>query len=136
MKIRLCLTGLAISIYMLVYKWNPDMVLICPTNGCDTVNSSAYSTFAGVPVAVMGVIGYLILLNLQMFNSKLIFLNVIYWVVSCIGFIFSLYLVYLEVYIIHSICFWCTISLLIITILFLQAIGQLSNSIRGRDVSH
>ncbi len=84
--------------------------------GCETVASSSYSHIAGINIAVFGVGGYVFLAiaasmpgDLGRFGG---------FGAALVGFGFSLYLTYLELFVIHAICQWCVTSAVLMTILF------------------
>ncbi len=89
---------------------------------CDTVNSSPYARFFGVPVAFIGFAGYLLLLGLALAAlaadggrpRRLLLLG---FLLSLGGVGFSAYLTYLEIYVIKAVCSWCVASATIITLL-------------------
>lgn len=91
------------------------------TGGCETVTTSPYSKILGVPVAYTGVLYYiavLILLVLFFDLKKPIFVKGLFALTS-IGFLFSLYFTFLQVFIIKAICPYCIFSALTSTLLFL-----------------
>jgi uncharacterized membrane protein len=122
--------GIIVSLYLLINKWTSNSFWFCPTNGCNQVASSSYSEIFGIPVSLIGVIGYIVILNLLLFSIKKPFFAMLYWIIVLIGFCFSLYLVYVSVFLIKTICFWCMISFIIITYLFLSACIRLFKSKR------
>jgi uncharacterized membrane protein len=123
----LSLVGLFISAYLYLYKIGRIGSLACGTGQCETVQASAWSSFAGVEVALIGVVGYagLVLLALASLQPGLSErrwpANLLVWL-SGIGVLFSLYLTYLELFVIHAICRWCVGSAVIITGVFVLAL--------------
>ena len=115
------LGGLLVSAYLLVNNWANGAIMICPDNGCDIVNQSAYSEIAGIPVALFGFIGYIVILNLCLMPSKYSFKPLLLWGTTAIGFLFSVYLVGTSIFVIQSVCLWCMISFAAITLLFISA---------------
>ena len=112
----LALAGLAISGY-LTYVHYAGIEPVCAGGGgaCERVQSSPYADLAGVPVAVLGLGGYLaILASLvlpgQAGRSVTAFL-------ALAGFGFSGYLTYLELAVIEAICQWCVASAVVMTVL-------------------
>ena len=76
---------------------------------CERVQSSPYAELAGVPVAVIGLGGYLaILASLAADRSVTVFL-------AFVGAGFSAYLTYLELAVIDAICQWCVASAIVMT---------------------
>ena len=78
------------------------------SGGCETVQSSSYATIFGVPVAVVGLVGYSGLLFSASLRGEVgVYLGLL---VSLVGTLFSAYLTYLELFVIHAICEWCVAS--------------------------
>ncbi len=123
----LSLVGLFISAYLYLYKIGRIGSLACGTGECETVQASVWSRFAGVEVALIGVVGYagLVLLSLASLQPGLSErrwpTNLLAWL-SGVGVLFSLYLTYLELFVIHAICRWCVGSAVIITGVFVLAL--------------
>ena len=84
-------------------------------SSCQTVQSSPWAKIAGIPVALLGLIGYLILLASLRIPSELG--RAAGFATALIGFCFSLYLTYREAYSIHAYCEWCLGSAGCLTIL-------------------
>jgi uncharacterized membrane protein len=89
---------------------------------CDVVNNSVYSTLYGVPICFIGLAGYLLLLALAIaalrtdgrVQRRTLLLSLL---LSLGGVGFSVYLTYIEVYVIEALCSWCVASAIIITLL-------------------
>jgi len=122
----LSLAGLFISVYLYLYKIGKIGSLACGTGGCETVQLSSWSRFAGLEVSLIGVLGYagllaLSLASLQTGPSR-------QWparalvVVAGIGLGFTIYLTYLELFVIHAICRWCVVSGIVMTGIFVVAL--------------
>ena len=74
-------------------------------HGCETVQKSRYAEFAGIPVAVLGLLGYIgILASLTRDDETS---RTVTAFISIAGLAFSGYLTYLELFTIHAICIWC-----------------------------
>ena len=91
---------------------------------CDVVNNSVYAKIYGVPVAFIGLAGYLVLMclavaALQTEGATQRRLLTLGFLLALGGFGFSVYLTYLELYVIEAICVWCVISAILITLLTL-----------------
>ena len=84
--------------------------------GCETVAESQYSDLAGINVAVIGIVGYVLLLLTSLLPGDGARMGG--FALSLAGFGFSLYLTYLELFVIEAICQWCVISAILMTILF------------------
>ncbi|WP_242652914.1 vitamin K epoxide reductase family protein [Intrasporangium flavum] len=110
----LTVVGLAVSVYLTVEHFTNNATLACSIGGvvdCAKVTTSAWSTFMGVPVALLGLVFFLVLLPLvwpSTWRSRVGWLDVVRlgWLTVGLGMV--LYLVWAELYRIHAICLWCT----------------------------
>jgi uncharacterized membrane protein len=84
--------------------------------GCEMVAESQYSHLAGINVALLGIIGYVLLLVTALLRGDGARRGG--FAISLAGFGFSLYLTYLELFVIEAICQWCVISAILMTVLF------------------
>lgn len=85
-------------------------------SGCQTVADSSYSHLAGINVAVLGIVGYVLLLASAFLANDAARLGG--FVVALGGFGFSVYLTYIELFRIEAVCQWCLASAVLMTILF------------------
>jgi uncharacterized membrane protein len=119
----LALAGLFVSLYLYLYKLGMIGSLACGAGGCETVQLSPQSRFLGVEVALIGVVGYggllaLGLLSLQPRHAGRSWPLTSLLVLGAGAVGFTLYLKYLELFVIHAICRWCVVSAVIIALLF------------------
>jgi uncharacterized membrane protein len=91
-------------------------VCIAGGHGCQTVAESAYSHLLGVNVAVFGIAGYALLLACALLRGD--GARMAGFALALVGFGFSLYLTYLELFTIDAICQWCVASAVLMTLLF------------------
>src|ERR1700730_9295730 len=121
--IVLTVIGLGVASY-LTYVHYSGIKPACSLGGsCELVQTSAYSHLAGVPVALMGLIGYVsILLLLLLTESGTTRFAAVG--VTAIGFGFSAYLTDRELFSIHAICEWCVSSAVIMTVLVCLAVWR------------
>lgn len=132
----LSLAGLFISAYLYLYKIGKIGSLACGTGACETVQLSPWSKFAGVEVALIGVLGYagLLALCLAALQPRL---SVRRWpalllvTLAGIGVLFTVYLTYLELFVIHAVCRWCVVSGVIILSIFIAALLELHRLARS-----
>jgi uncharacterized membrane protein len=105
----LAAAGLLISAYLTwVHFAQVAPVCVGGSGGCETVQSSRYATILGVPVSVVGVLGYVSLLFSAMLRGEVgVYLG---FLIALVGTLFSFYLTYLEVFVIHAVCQWCVAS--------------------------
>ena len=125
----LSLLGAVDAIYLLIYKLtgNPQMCL--GNGGCHNVNFSPYSEINGIPVSVFGLAAYLAIVCILILEARLKFAKengpLAIFGISLGGVAFTVYLTYLELYVINAICPFCVASALIITFIFVLAIIRL-----------
>ncbi len=111
----LCLIGIGVAGYLVYIHYEGIKILCLSSGGCETVQSSVYSKIAGLPVAVLGLAGYVgILFTLAIRNDLG---RVAGFGLALIGFLFSLYLTYREIFTIKAICQWCVSSAVLMTLL-------------------
>ncbi len=92
-------------------------------NPCSAVQKSKYSELLGVPVALMGLIGYIVILgSLLAPDSEQ--MRLVTAAVAVGGFGFSMYLTYREVFTLHKICEWCVGSATLLTIIMCLSIWR------------
>ncbi len=117
------LLGLADASY-LTYEHYTNVIPPCSLNlvfaDCGKVLNSQYATVFGLPLSVVGIIHYavMVLLILVIVLHKNKFAKYVLLLQTTVGFIASLYFVYLQLAVIHAICFYCVISACISTLLF------------------
>lgn len=119
----LAVAGLFISLYLWLYKLGKIGTMACGTGGCETVQLSAQSRFLGVEVALIGVLGYLVLLGLALLVLHPKYAGASWpltWLMVLAGgaVLFTAYLKYLEFFVIHAICRWCVGSAVVIATMF------------------
>ncbi|MFN8497459.1 MAG: vitamin K epoxide reductase family protein [Anaerolineae bacterium] len=123
--------GLAVAGY-LTYVETTSVRAICgPVGDCNAVQSSPYARLLGVvPVGVVGALGYIGILGVwlwQRFRSDwlAVYAPLILFGMALFGVIFSLYLTYLEPFVIGAVCAWCLTSAVLITATLLLTVGPL-----------
>jgi uncharacterized membrane protein len=128
-SVALAVLGILVSVYMTIYKLteNPNMCL--GNGGCSTVNSSRYAEIYGIPVAVLGIGGYLAILALLWMERRTSFLaeniTLVVFGLALIGFLFTLYLIYVELALLHALCPFCITSQITMTVLFALSVIRL-----------
>jgi uncharacterized membrane protein len=122
--ITLTTIGVGVATY-LTYIHYAGIKPLCGRNGggCEIVQTSEYSKLAGVPVALIGLIGYLAILAslLASESERSRFATV---GLALVGFGFSAYLTGRELFSIHHICEWCLSSAVIITVIMCLSIWR------------
>ncbi|MGZ8634911.1 MAG: vitamin K epoxide reductase family protein, partial [Solirubrobacteraceae bacterium] len=113
--IVLAVIGLGVAGY-LTYVHYEGIKPVCGLGGdCEKVQTSEWAYLAGVPVALLGLIGYVVILA-TLFSEREQAL-VAGALVALVGFGFSAYLTYRELFTIDAICPWCVASAVIVTLL-------------------
>jgi uncharacterized membrane protein len=123
----LALVGLFVALYLWLHALGYGGPLKCGTGGCDTVQASPYAVFLGIPVAFYGVVGYLSVLIVALAALRPAALpdrrwSVLLVLLSSVGLLFTVYLTYVELFVIHAICRWCVGSAVIITAIWVLAV--------------
>ncbi len=130
--ITLSLIGLLDSIYLTWIKLSDTEAICTGVGACDVVNTSEYSTFAGLPIALFGAAAYIAFLFLLLYENRSEWLQengpLVLFGLSLIGFLYSLYLTYIELFVIFAICPYCVVSAIIMTLIFILAWFRLRKS--------
>lgn len=84
--------------------------------GCEKIAASSHSELLGINVAVIGVIGYALLLGAALIRGDSARMSG--FLLALVGFGYSVYLTYLELFVIEAICQWCVVSAVLMTVLF------------------
>jgi uncharacterized membrane protein len=121
--IVLTVLGIFVAGYLTWSHYSGEPVYCGGSNSCELVNSSRFAFLGPIPVALIGVTGYLIILVLSLIPPQedrqwpmlLIFGG------ALIGVMLQWYLFYIEVAVLRAICYWCVTSQTIITLIFLLA---------------
>jgi uncharacterized membrane protein len=134
LSLLLALAGIGVAGYLTAVAFD-EALLVCGLGDCSTVQNSPYAKVAGVPVAFLGLLLYAALLAvggvrwrwwrhaelLTSANTGLAFAGTLY----------SAYLTYLELFVIHAVCQWCVTSAVIVTALLLVEGWGLRSLLRG-----
>jgi uncharacterized membrane protein len=128
----LSLIGIIFSAYLTYYKIWLDSTPFCPVEGCNTVLESEYAVIFGIPVSVIGLLGFIAVFALALIRLMYpmdwngIFLEFIL-LLALLGVGFGIYLTYLELFVIFAICVYCVVCfVLMILVLILVAVFYLA----------
>jgi uncharacterized membrane protein len=126
----LALAGIFISLYLTLYKLGVIGELTCSIGSCETVNTSKWSTFLHLPVAAWGLLFYAEVFLISLVGTMPRFENepivsILLVAEAGIGVLFSAWLTYLELAVIHAICIWCVTSAGIVLTILLVSIADL-----------
>jgi uncharacterized membrane protein len=131
----LALAGIFISIYLTLYKLDVIGELSCSIGSCETVNTSRWSIFLGLPVAAWGLLFYLDVFIIALLGTTARFeyepvISLVLVAEAAVGVLFSAWLTYLELAVIHAICIWCVTSAVIVLVILLVSVADLKE-VRG-----
>ena len=117
------LAGVFVALYLTLYKLGYIGTLACAVGSCEKVQTSKWATFLGFPVGAWGVGYYVGVLAIAIAGLTPRFaesreLSRLLVGVTAVGVVFSLWLTYLELFVIDAICQWCVISAILATLLF------------------
>ncbi len=125
----LCVIGFGVAGY-LAYVETTEVTAVCgPVGDCNTVQQSEYARLFGIlPIGVLGLFGYVAIFISWMFaryaNGRFADLAALFiFTMTAFGILFSIYLTFLEPFIIGATCAWCLTSAILMTILMLLSIG-------------
>lgn len=117
------LVGMFVALYLALYKAGVIGVLSCGAGSCETVQLSKWAILGPASVAAWGVAYYAMVFVIALAVTTerfaesrrfpLLLLGLTTW-----GVIFSAWLTYLELFVIHAICRWCVVSAVIVVVLF------------------
>jgi uncharacterized membrane protein len=128
----LALIGLGASIYLTYVELTHTHALCGPVGDCNAVQTSPYAKLFGfLPIGLLGAIGYIALLAAwlwQRLRSDALtkIAGPAMYGMALFGTLFSIYLTYLELFVIHAVCIWCLSSAVIITLLMVLILPQVT----------
>lgn len=99
----------------------PECTLL---SGCDLVSASPYSRVFGIPLALFGVFFYVSILGFSLWGliQKIVRVQLFLIPLTALGFLLSLYFLYLQAVVIHAFCQYCLFSLFDATVLFILSL--------------
>jgi uncharacterized membrane protein len=119
--------GIGVAGYLMYVEWTGTNAVCGPTGDCNAVQDSPYAKLFGIlPVGLLGVAGYAAILAswfLAEFGPsglKKIF-NLLIWGMAWFGVAFSIYLTFLEPFVIGATCMWCITSAILITLILIES---------------
>jgi len=133
----LALAGVFLSSYLTLFKLGYIGHLACSTGACETVQTSRWSVFLGIPVAAWGLAFYATIFVVAVLGTLPRFeaAPAISWLLVGLtgwGIVFSCYLTALELFVIHAVCRYCISSAALVTLMGAVAALQWRESVAGR----
>ncbi len=130
----LCLLGIGVAGY-LAYVETAQVEAVCgPVGDCNTVQQSQYARLFGIlPIGILGIIGYVLILiawvGARFGKGRLAaYVQLALLALSAFGVLFSIYLTFLEPFVIGATCAWCLTSAIIMTILLWVTLAPARNA--------
>ena len=126
----IALVGLFPAMYLWLYKLGVVGILSCRIGGCEKVNTSPWAIFLGQPVALWGVAYYILLFAVALAGTSERFaadrrVSIALVTLTGWGVLFSAYLTYLELAVIHAVCQWCVVSAVLVVAMFALSVAEL-----------
>ena len=121
--IVVALAGLAIAGYLTAVHYSGGTPVCAVAHGCATVQQSDYASLAGVPVAVLGLLGYVAILGSLVKDNETT--RSVTALLAIVGLAFSAWLTYVEIWELDAICIWCVGSAICMALLAALATTRL-----------
>jgi uncharacterized membrane protein len=116
----LALVGFFLALYLWLHALGVGGALKCGTGDCEVVQTSRWAVFLGQPVALYGVVGYVLILLVALAGPP--HADALLVVLASVGLLFTGYLTYIELFVLHAICRWCVGSAIIITLIWIVSL--------------
>lgn len=134
----LAFLGLAVSLYLFYVQITPSEAVCGPVGDCNTVSASPYARLFGViPIGLLGIVGYAAILFawLGASSSGRVVPTYASWALLGMAFlatVFSLYLTFLEAFVIRAVCLWCLLSTATMTLILLRGLSPIRQNLGYR----
>jgi uncharacterized membrane protein len=132
--VLLSLAGIGVASYLTYSHWFDQSVACAGMSGCDLVAESDYAYVGEIPVAFLGLMGYMAILAvgalwLYVGQDADYWPLLIIWGMSLGGTAYSIYLTYLEFFVIEGVCIWCmTSAVIMLCTLLVSTLGLVAMS--------
>jgi uncharacterized membrane protein len=123
----LALAGAGIAAY-LTYAHYRGIAPVCTTGGCEVVQTSKYAEIAGVPVALVGLVGYLALFATTLVGGVEAAALALAMALGGLG--FAAWLLYVQLAVLDAVCVWCVGSDAVMALVTLAAAVRLRAATR------
>jgi uncharacterized membrane protein len=132
----LSLIGLFVAMYLYLFKLGIVGALSCSIDGCEKVNTSPWAILLGQPVAMWGVLYYVAMFATAFTSTVARFADDRRFTLALVvlagwGVLFSAWLTYVELAVIHAVCMYCVISAIIVVIMFALSLMELRSATRA-----
>jgi len=131
--LALALAGIGVACYLTYIEATGTAAVCGPVGDCNTVQQSRYATVFGVPVAAMGLVGYIGIVlawGLARFRTGVVaeWAKIGMFAITLLGTLFSIYLTFLEPFVIGATCAWCLSSAVLIAALHVYAVRSVGSA--------
>jgi uncharacterized membrane protein len=125
----LSLVGLLVALYLTAHAFGLTGPLRCGIGECETVQASRWAKLGPVPVALIGLLGYVALLGLSVLGlqpsrRRSRGIGLLLLTGATAGFVFSAWLTWIEAFVIHAWCQWCVTSAILMTLILVAALPE------------
>ena len=125
----LAFLGIVVSAYLIWVHYSRSQAFCAGVGDCDFVNASPYAQVMGIPVALLGLGGYVLISGLGLARWRagpLMLTDLTLFGVTLAGTVYSAYLTYIELFVLHAICIWCVFSALIMASIFILSLATIT----------
>lgn len=133
----LAIAGLGIAGYLAYVEVGAVSAVCGPVGDCNAVQNSPYARLFGIPLGVVGLAGYIAILGAWLCQQRTEFfadqIPLIIFCTALFSVLFSIYLTYLEIFVIRAVCIWCLTSAVIVTLILLFSVRPLLQANRIVD---
>ncbi|MCA9957812.1 MAG: vitamin K epoxide reductase family protein [Anaerolineales bacterium] len=132
----LSVAGIVVAFFLYLYH-DGSLIGVCTASGWDDCGQvsgpdAPYSTVGPIPVALIGLVGYIFIFGLTWLRDWLPILDdylpELMLGTTALAFLFTLWLTALEIFVIHAVCRYCVVSAVIITVMFGLSISYLRSA--------
>ncbi len=130
----LAIAGMAVSSFSLYHHFSKSKTSFCDIGqsfDCDLVNRSQYSTVHGMPVALLGILGYVLVFSLATAYREKAETPFILAGAAMAGWGFAMYLTWVEAFLLHAWCLLCLSSLAAISVITLLSVIAAAKALRS-----
>jgi uncharacterized membrane protein len=132
----LSLVGFFVAFYLLAHHLGWVGSLICGVGDCAAVQASKWSSVGPVPTSAIGMVGYVALMAVSIVGLQPAYISAAWvggslLVFSALALAYSVFLTYLEAYVIHAWCQWCVTSAILVVVIFAASLVEIPRLRRG-----
>ena len=126
----LSVIGLGVAIYLTFIETTNAKAVCGPVGDCNAVQASPFAKLFGVvPVGLLGAVGYIGILAAWFLGRRgrgrlAQLMPVVIFGMALFGVLFSIYLTYIELFVIHAVCIWCLTSAVIMALVLVLVGGR------------